>query len=255
MARLDYDRAAESYARGRPLPRAAIEAWCDAVAPYLRTSGRAPILDVGAGTGWFAAAFAERFDRAVVAVEPSAGMRREAADGRRDPRLRYVAGAAGSLPLRPRTAGAAWLSTVIHHFPDLDGAARELARVLVRGAPVLVRSVFPGRLDGIALFRFFPAARRTADSFPSLERTLDAFATAGFALETLTIVPQVSAPTLAAAAERLEAMRHADTTLRTLSDDEFAAGLEAVRHAASANPHAPVVDDFDLLVLRLPNAR
>jgi ubiquinone/menaquinone biosynthesis C-methylase UbiE len=251
VARLDYDRAADAYARGRPLPEAAITAWCDAAAPYLGARDQGPILDVGAGTGWFAAAFAARFDRVVVAAEPSSGMRGKAVDTRRDPRVRWVAGAAERLPLRPRSTGAAWLSTVIHHFSDLDGAARELARVLVPGSRVLIRSVFSERLDGITLFRFFPGARRTAESFPSLARTRDAFAAAGLVHEALTTVPQISAPTLADAAEALGAMRHADTTLRTLSDDEFAAGLQAVREAASSAPPAPVIDDFDLLVLRL----
>jgi ubiquinone/menaquinone biosynthesis C-methylase UbiE len=252
VARLDYDEAAEAYARGRPLPRVAITAWCDAVAPYLGADRQRPILDVGAGSGWFAAAFAERFDRGVVAVEPSAGMRIEAAGARSDARVRYVAGVAECLPLRPQSGGAAWLSTVIHHYADLDGAARELARVLVPGAPVLVRSVFPGRLDGITLFRFFPSARRTANSFPSLERTLAAFGAAGFAHEALAIVSQLSLPTLGDAAQKVRTMRHADTTLRTVSDDEFAAGLRAIDDAAAAAPTAPVVDHFDLLVLRLP---
>lgn len=252
MARLDYDQASAAYARARPLPPAAIAAWCDAVAPFIGAPEQGPILDVGAGTGWFAAAFAERFDRAVVAVEPSAGMRAEAAGSRRDPRVRFVAGAAERLPLRGRSAGAAWLSTVIHHFADLDDAARELARILAPGARVLVRSVFPGRLDGITLFRFFPSARRTADSFPSLERTLAAFGAAGFAHEALVTVSQLSLPTLGDAAQKVRTMRHADTTLRTVSDDEFAAGLRAIEDAAAAAPTAPVVDHFDLLVLRLP---
>jgi len=36
-----------------------------------------------------------------------------------------------------------WLSLVIHHIPDLAGAAREIRRVLRPGAPVLIR---PGRI-------------------------------------------------------------------------------------------------------------
>ena len=42
MARHDYDRASAAYARGRPLPPAAIATWCDAIAPYLRAAAQGP---------------------------------------------------------------------------------------------------------------------------------------------------------------------------------------------------------------------
>jgi SAM-dependent methyltransferase len=252
MARLDYDAAAAAYVRGRPLPPEAIAAWRVAVAPLLADAS-GPLLDVGAGTGWFAATFAEWFDVAVVAVEPSEGMRRRAAETvRGDRRVRFVAGTAEALPLRDHSAGTAWLSTVIHHCTDLAAAGRELARVLRPGARVLIRSVFPGRLDGVAVFRFFPAARRVAETFPTVDATVAVFTAAGFVFESLQAVPQVSAPSLAAAAEYARTMRHADSTLRPLSDEELAAGLRELESAAATTPPAAVVDHLDLLVLRLP---
>jgi hypothetical protein len=47
---------------------------------------------------------------------------------------------------------------VVHHIADLGVAARELRRVLRPGAPVLIRSAFAGRPEGIRLFRYFPEA-------------------------------------------------------------------------------------------------
>jgi ubiquinone/menaquinone biosynthesis C-methylase UbiE len=44
-----------------------------------RPDGGGPVLDVGAGTGQFAAAIAGWFGVRVVAVEPSSGMRGQAA--------------------------------------------------------------------------------------------------------------------------------------------------------------------------------
>jgi SAM-dependent methyltransferase len=252
MARLDYDAVAASYARGRPLALDAILPWRDAVAPYVQRDRRRPILDVGAGTGWFSAAFATWFDAEVVAVEPSAGMRRQAEAACADGRVRFVGGAAERLPLRDGSVSAAWLSTVIHHIGDLGAAAHDLARVLAPDAPVLIRSAFPDRLDAISLFRFFPAARRTAATFPTVEATAAAFAGAGFVVDRRVAVPQVSAPSLAEAAARVRTMRHADSTLRPLTDTEFAAGLAALEAAAAASPPAPVVDEIDLLVLRRP---
>lgn len=74
-----YDQeAAAAYRRGRELTPAALEEWCAAVGRYLPAEGGLPVLDLGAGTGVFAEAFARRFGVTVLAVEPSAAMRGQA---------------------------------------------------------------------------------------------------------------------------------------------------------------------------------
>src|SRR5215218_11056906 len=80
MARVDYDRMAPDYVRGRVLPGEGMEAWRQAVEPWVPVGEGAggPVLDLGAGTGQFAAAIAGWFGVEVVAVEPSDGMRRAA---------------------------------------------------------------------------------------------------------------------------------------------------------------------------------
>jgi hypothetical protein len=113
---------------------------------------------------------------------------------------------------------------------------------------VLIRSAFPGRLDGITLFRFFPAAKGIAETFPSIETTVDAFAVAGFEVEALQSVPQITATNRRARCERVRL--RADTTLAALSNDEFARGMEALERAAvEENASVPVIDWLDLLVL------
>jgi SAM-dependent methyltransferase len=57
------------------------------------------VLDLGAGTGQFAAAIAGWFGVEVVAVEPSGGMRAQAARAHPHPGVRWVAGVAERLPL------------------------------------------------------------------------------------------------------------------------------------------------------------
>jgi SAM-dependent methyltransferase len=162
----------------------------------------------------------------------------------------YLAGDAAAIPLGAGQCGSAWLSTVIHHIPDLRACARELRRVLYPGERVLIRSAFPGRLDGITLFRFFPEARQIAESFPSIAATVEAFATAGFAPEALESVPQVTADSLRAWCERVRL--RADSTLQPLDDAVFARRLAEAERAAVEEPVArPVVDRLDLLVLRL----
>jgi SAM-dependent methyltransferase len=250
VARIEYNaQMAAVYDRGRALEIDGLAAWRDALARYLPGSSGLPVLDLGSGTGIFAFTMAQWFALDVLAVEPSAAMRGEASRARSHPHVRHIEGDAENLPLGAQCCEAAWLSTVIHHISDLGRCAHELRRVLRPDSPVLIRSAFPGRLDDITLFRFFPEGRAVAETFPSVEKTIEAFAAAGFAFERLESVPQVTAMGLKEVEERVRL--RADTTLASISDRAFDAGLEALARAAAAEAVSlPVVDRLDLLVLR-----
>ena len=249
MARIDYDAAALGFEHGRGLSLAAIDAWRDTLTPFLSASEPARILDLGSGTGVFAWAFAQWFDVEVIGIEPSAGMREQARLRRADPRIAYIGADGEHIPLRPASCDAAWLSTVIHHIPDLPACAMELRRVLHPEAPVLIRSAFPGRTRDLELFRWFPGAARVVETFPSVDATIAAFASAGFTFQHIESVPQTSAPGLPEFAAR--ARLRADTTLLHISDDEFAAGLSRLDAAAAAEREPrPIIDRLELLVLK-----
>jgi SAM-dependent methyltransferase len=135
---------------------------------------------------------------------------------------------------------------VIHHVRDLSRATENLRRVVVPGGYVLVRSVFPDSTHGVTLFRFFPTARRIAESFPSVEDLSAAMAAAGFRLLSRRPVTQCSHPSLAALHERV--LRRADTTLLNIPDLEYRAGLERLHRAMEREEGAtPVIDSLDLV--------
>jgi SAM-dependent methyltransferase len=243
MREVRYDEtAAAAFQAHRELPQESLAEWREAIARHLTPRPGLRVLDIGAGTGTWAIALADWFGVDVVAVEPSPAMRARA----RFPGL--VAGEATALPLPPGSTDGAWMSTVVHHLPDLPAAARELRRVLRPGAPVLIRSAFPGRHEGIGLFRFWPEAIAALDTFPSVAEVRAAFATAGFRYAALEPVPQVTAPSAAIVAATIR--REAHTPLRLISDDAYRAGLARLRAAASEP--GPVIDTLDLLVLRAP---
>lgn len=245
----DYERMAARYDAGRALPLDQIDGWRVVLSRYVEPSPR-PLLDLGSGTGLFSEALARWFDVTVVGVEPSAGMRREAATKRRLPNILYLGGRAESIPLRDRSCGCAWLSTVLHHIEDLARSVGELRRILGTGDRVLIRNSFGDRLDRVHWLDYFPAAKRLAATrWPSVEQTTDAFASAGFQLEALETVPEVVAADLRAYHDRLS--NRANSTLTLIGEDEFAAGLAELGRAASEQTERePVVDGRDLLVLR-----
>ena len=257
MARISYDeQTATAYKAVREVPRDGLSDWREAVRRHLRPSPRMTLVDIGAGTGAFAAAFSDWFGVKVLAVEPSAAMRNQIP---RTAAIQVLDGDASGLPLADDSADAAWLSLVIQHIPDLELAAHEIRRVLRPGAPVLIRGGVshqgsPARYDGIENVRWFPETARTVDTFPSVDETCRAFAAAGFRWEAHEHVRETYSISLADFLDQVDTLRQADTTLRNLTEDEFLRGKErlrrAVRHAEDAASPEPRSNWLDLLVLR-----
>ena len=256
MARISYDEpTAAAFKAVREIPREGLGEWRDAVRRHLRPSPGMTLVDIGAGTGAFAAAFSDWFDLSVLAVEPSAAMRAEIP---RTPAIQVLEGSASALPLPDDSADGAWLSLVIQHIPDLDAAAREIRRVLRPGAPVLMRQGFPDRyepsgtlrLDGIEVIRWFPETARIANTFPSLVDTCRAFASAGFRREALEQVSETQPGSLVDFLDQVDTLRRADTTLRSLTEEEFRRGKERIRRAVDAGNPETRSNRLDLLVLR-----
>ena len=258
MARISYDeRTAAAFKAAREIPREGLAEWREAIERHLRPTPGMTLVDIGAGTGQFASAFADWFGLTVLAVEPSAAMRAQIPQ---TPAVEALDGDATALPLQDRSADAAWLSLVIHHIPDLAAAAHEIRRVLRPGAPVLMRQGFPDRhapagelaQDGIELVRWFPETARTANTFPSLRDTCAAFAAAGFRLEALEPVRETQPGSLADLLDQVDTLRRADTTMRSLTEEEFRRGKERLRRAVGDAEGAAELrsNRLDLLVLR-----
>jgi ubiquinone/menaquinone biosynthesis C-methylase UbiE len=243
MARVDYDAQAARYDAGRTLPDEAVATWMVAARRHAPEVHR--ILDLGSGTGRFSAALADAFGADVVGVEPSAGMRAQAAPKAHD-RVAYVGGAAEEIPVASGTIDLAWLSNVIHHFDDLDAAAAEVGRVLRPGGVVLIRGAFGGRCVP-SLYRFFPTAQAIVDSMPTVTDAIWSFERVGFASFYSEQVSQLLANSLGDMIERIR-MR-ADTTLELISDEEFERGLHELEETAKVED-GPVIDPLDLLVIR-----
>ncbi|MGA4729608.1 class I SAM-dependent methyltransferase [Micromonospora taraxaci] len=243
MARIAYDSpAAMAYEATRHLTDDGLADWRKAITRHLGPRPGMRLLDLGSGTGSWAQAFTTWYEGIdVFAVDPSEAMRA------RSVYQPVIPGDAAHIPLDDDSVDAVWISTVIHHVPDLAAAAHELRRVLRPGAPLLIRSAFAGRHQAITLFRYFPEAVRVLDTYPSVVDVETAFATSGFHTVACEQVPQTTAASLYEAATTLR--REAHTLLHLISDDDYAAGLARLRRAARTDT-GPVIDALDLLVLR-----
>lgn len=123
-----FDRAAETYERGRPdYPAAAVEALGRALHLH---PGRT-VVELGSGTGKLTRLLA-RLGAARVAIEPTAGMRR--VFERTVPDVPVLDGTAEEIPLPDGFADGVVAAQAFHWF-DPDRALPEIARVLrPRGA-------------------------------------------------------------------------------------------------------------------------
>lgn len=250
LAGMDYEAVAARYDTARSLPLQDREGWRTAISPHVASTSNCPTLDVGSGTGLWSIALARWFQTQVVALEPSAAMRREAAARRPHLAVLHVGGIAEQLPLKAGSCGAAWLSTVVHHIRDLPAAAADLRRVLRRDSPVLIRNAFSDRADEIPWLQWFPRARQAAlRSWPAVADVVNAFESAGFAFRSIVRITEASAPDLAVYTRKV-ALR-VDSTLAGIPDREFEQGIAAMEAAAKGEGlrSQPITTGLDLIVL------
>ena len=248
--RVDYDRVQhEVYQRGRTLAPEVIRQWVDAVAEHAppRTER---VADVGAGTGRFTPALAERLGASVVGVEPSIEMVKRAMQDRSLAGVSYVVGRAEKIPIADAAVDLVFLSMVAHHLDDMSSAAGEVARVSMEESVIVFRNVFQGRMDDVPLFRYFPRALEIENArAPDVEDLAAMFAPHGFQVTVLDSVLQATDPSLTAYRQRLS--QRALSVFEFLTEQEIAEGLSMLEQEANAtSTQGPVLEPIDLLVLR-----
>ncbi|MGL5924935.1 class I SAM-dependent methyltransferase [Chroococcidiopsis sp.] len=102
----------------------------DFILSVLQLPPGSTIADIGAGTGGYSRAIAER-GFLVYAVEPSEMMRSQAIP---HPHVKWVDGCAEAIPLPDNSVDAAICILSLHHFTDLEAALLEIHRVVRTGA-------------------------------------------------------------------------------------------------------------------------
>jgi SAM-dependent methyltransferase len=126
------------------------------------------VLDVGCGTGGFAAAIAETTGASVTGLERSEAFLARARD--RSSKVEWVHGDAELLPFADATFTCVLLSLVLHQLAEPERCVAEVARVLRPHGRVLVRTIAPADVRDRIPERYLPAmAAADAARLPELE--------------------------------------------------------------------------------------
>ena len=127
---LDYDHRAAEYARHRKVHPGVVE---ELIAGG-RLDAETRVLDIGCGTGNYAAVLSERVGCRLSGVEPSGQMRSRARDAA--PWETLAKGRAESLPFPDASFDLVFTTDVIHHVGDRPAFFDEAARVLRPGGQI-----------------------------------------------------------------------------------------------------------------------
>jgi len=164
MKRPLYDTIGKSYVTNR---QADIRI-TDNIIDLLDLPSGSLIADIGAGTGNYSNALADRGYR-VIAIEPSPVMRDQSLP---HSMVEWISGTAESVPLKDNTVDGVIIVLALHHFRSMRDAANELHRICPRGPVVLF--TYDPRLGREFWFNeYFPEIyKREFNLFPPLEEVI-----------------------------------------------------------------------------------
>jgi len=125
------------------------------------------VVDLGCGTGRFAAVLSETFDTPVLGVDPAANMI-ATAKAKTDPdKVCFVRGSADRIPLKDGSADLVFMSQVFHHLVDRAAALTEIRRVLRHEGRFVTAKPLWKTWTPISISDFFrPRANSTSSGFP-----------------------------------------------------------------------------------------
>ena len=227
---LDFDPLAADYDRLRP----AGQAWEELSERTLAVLGDfRRLVDVGCGTGRFAAFAKGRRGGRVWGVDPAPEMLRRARARPDAGGIGWKQASAERLPFTDGWFDAAHLHLVVHTLPDRPAALAEIARVLMPGGRIAVATFALEHFERFFLNPYFPSiATIDGARFPDPAILTGELADAAFRDAA---VERISQPISADPRDVLERVRgRYISTLHLLPPAEYAAGLARLEHDIAA---------------------
>jgi SAM-dependent methyltransferase len=233
---LDFDPLAADYDRLRPAGRA----WEELSERTLAVLGDfRRLVDVGCGTGRFAAFAKARRGGRVWGVDPSPEMLRRARERPDAGGIGWKQASAERLPFTGGWFDAAHMHLVVHTLADRPAALTEIARVLMPGGRIAIATFAMEHFEGFFLNPYFPSIGPVDRArFPDPGVLAVELEEAGFRDAA---VERISQPVSAEPHDVLERVRgRYISTLHLLEPAEYADGLARLERdvAAGRGPFA-----------------
>jgi ubiquinone/menaquinone biosynthesis C-methylase UbiE len=234
---MDYDKTdiSKTYNRGRDLAPEVLQQWMDVVATHLDERAVRRIVDLGCGTGRFSPSLAERFTASVIGIDPSRKMLAEARSERSRAGVFYICAAGEAIPLQPNSVDLIFISMAFHHFTQPQQVAQECARLLCEHGRLFLRT---GCRDCVSMYPYvpyFPSSRALIEErLPSIKSQESVFNSAALKTVMSGVATQQIAADFPEYADKLT--MKADSILISLDDEEFEAGIRAVRSETAIGP-------------------
>jgi len=249
---LDYDRTdiAAGYDSARGYHPNILQQWLDLFSKHVPKDGVSRIIDLGCGTGRYSIPLADHFDADVVGIDPSEKMLGEARKKTNHRGVVFKQASGEALPTDDTSADMVVMSMVFHHLREPRSIANECYRVLRKQGCVCLRNSTVDAIETFPYLRFFPSVRSVIEEqLPTRDRVRSTFEEAGFQTIVHEIVAHRNSANWVDFAEKTSG--RADSFLARISDDDFDAGMAALRaYATSADPARPVVQDIDFFVFQ-----
>jgi ubiquinone/menaquinone biosynthesis C-methylase UbiE len=156
-----FDSIGVSYAKTRSADLRIVKRLSDLLGP----ANHGTLADIGAGTGNYSLALAER-GWSVKAIEPSAVMRSQSKE---HPAITWIDASAESLSLPSKSVDAVVCVLALHHLDSLTAAFSEMSRV-VKNGPIVLFTFDPRASHPFWLADYFPGMFQSAyQTFQPLE--------------------------------------------------------------------------------------
>jgi ubiquinone/menaquinone biosynthesis C-methylase UbiE len=240
---------AERYDSARELPGETSALWMDKLASLVQQKFISQVLDLGGGTGRFAAMLQKVYKCPVITLDPSIAMLKQGLN-RGLNSIHWISGSAEYIPLDRGSIDLVWLSQVYHHLKNRSLAFQEVSRVLKPTGFLAIRNGTWENDSELKWSKCFPEAKQLDARRMPFQRDITRFVCQqGFVLIEVQTVNQLYASSYREYYDKIS--QRGLSPLISISDEAFNAGLKRLRDWAASQPaDQPVYEPVDLFVFQ-----
>jgi ubiquinone/menaquinone biosynthesis C-methylase UbiE len=222
----------------------------DLISAYVPKDGVSRIIDLGCGTGRYSEPLSVHFLADVIGIDPSQKMLEQTRKNTSHRGIIFKQATGEQLPVEEQSIDMVFMSMISHHLASPELTAHECRRILRDGGHVCFRNSTADATESFPYLNFFPGIRQIIkEQLASRNQIRSVFEGAGFDAVAHRAISHQMSPDWSSFANKI-AIR-SDSFLTRLPDDDFRAGMDALRtYAGHADPGEPVTIDVDFFVFQ-----